>query len=88
MVDQWEADGAVRRWDGPVGALRDGAFSPDPATQPRYVGARGMRSLATYLAGAASRALQEAQGGAATGIEGARRVQCHARCSSRRPSCA
>ncbi|PSC72920.1 hypothetical protein C2E20_4073 [Micractinium conductrix] len=70
MVDQWEADGAVRRWDGPVGALRDGAFSPDPATQPRYVGARGMRSLATYLAGAASRALQEAQGGAATGIEG------------------
>lgn len=63
MADQWEGDGAVRRWAGPVGSLCAGAFTPDASEAPRYVAPRGMRSLATYLAGQATKELREAQGG-------------------------
>ena len=33
MVQQWESNGAVRRWEGPVvGTLQDGVFAPDDAS--------------------------------------------------------
>ena len=58
MAQQWESDGAVRRWEGPVvGTLRDGVFAPDDASSSgavRYVGSGGMRRLAQYLASQAS----------------------------------
>lgn len=66
MVDRWEADGAVMRWAGPVGSLRDGSFVADGA-QPRYVARGGMRRLASHLAAQASAALREAQGGGGAG---------------------
>ncbi|KAL4432882.1 hypothetical protein ABPG77_008208 [Micractinium sp. CCAP 211/92] len=63
MVDEWERDGVVCRWDGPVGTLENGAFAPDDSGASRYVARRGMRSLATHLAGRASRALKQERGG-------------------------
>jgi predicted NAD/FAD-dependent oxidoreductase len=58
MVQQWESNGAVRRWEGPVvGTLQDGVFAPDDASSSgavRYVGNGGMRRLAQYLASQAS----------------------------------
>ncbi len=51
VVNGWEAAGAVRRWDGPVGRLdaASGSFSPLPAAPPRYVATGGMRALAQHL---------------------------------------
>lgn len=54
MVERWAADGAVARWRGPVGRLRDGAFTPDDS-QERWIAPGGMRALAQYLAGTARR---------------------------------
>jgi predicted NAD/FAD-dependent oxidoreductase len=52
MAARWEAEGAVRRWDGAVGELLPGgAFRPlPPGAAPRLVGAGGMRALAEHLA--------------------------------------
>lgn len=52
MVERWAADGVVARWHGPVGRLRDGAFTRDDS-QERWVAPGGMRALAQYLAGQA-----------------------------------
>lgn len=54
MVERWAADGVVARWHGPVGRLRDGAFTRDDS-QERWVAPGGMRALAQYLAGQARR---------------------------------
>lgn len=68
----------VGRWTGPVGALQEGAFVPDSSGATRYVASKGMRSLATYLAGRASRALQEGRGngGRATSLNGEAALRC------------
>lgn len=67
-MDEWERDGVVCRWDGPVGTLENGAFAPDDSGAPRYVARRGMRSLATHLAGRASRALKQERGGSGRAV--------------------
>ena len=67
MVADWQAAGVVEEWRGPVGALRAGAFTPDPSPGPRYVARGGMRRLATHLAGQASRALRDSSGGGGSG---------------------
>lgn len=54
MVAAWLAEGAVARWRGPVGTLRDGAFAPD-ASQERFVAPGGMRRLAQHLANQATK---------------------------------
>ena len=55
--------GAVREWHGGVGYLRkSGSFAPLEDSQPRYIAAGGMRSLAKYLAGTATSLLGRAQG--------------------------
>lgn len=69
QVDEWERDGVVQRWAGPVGTLQDGAFEPDASGAVRYVARRGMRSLATHLAGRASRALKAERGGSGRAID-------------------
>ncbi|GAB4820527.1 hypothetical protein N2152v2_007573 [Parachlorella kessleri] len=62
LVEQWEADGAVREWRGRVGHLRiGGSFTALDDSQPRFIAAGGMRSLAQYLAGRATRALGQAR---------------------------
>jgi hypothetical protein len=38
LVAGWEALGAVRRWDGPVGELRGGVFTADAGSQQRCGG--------------------------------------------------
>lgn len=43
-------DGAVRAWEGPVGALQHGVFEPWPAEPIRYIAVGGMRRLAEHLA--------------------------------------
>lgn len=49
QVEQWEREGIVHRWEGPVGTLRGGTFEADPDTV-RYVAKGGMRFLAEHLA--------------------------------------
>ncbi|GAQ83486.1 hypothetical protein KFL_001500160 [Klebsormidium nitens] len=49
MVDQWEAEGLVRVWDGSVGNLKRGQFTPLPGEQPKYLGVDGMMGLADRL---------------------------------------
>lgn len=49
MVDDWEVEGLVRVWDGSVGDLKRGQFTPLPGEQRKYVGADGMMGLADRL---------------------------------------
>jgi hypothetical protein len=82
MVRRWEADGAVGRWEGPVGTLRSGAFTPDLDGPPRYVARGGMRRLAQYLAGQASQALRQSGSGKADSTEGeAQQAGCVQACA-------
>ncbi|XP_024544952.1 uncharacterized protein LOC9644667 [Selaginella moellendorffii] len=48
LVDQWLSEGAVKEWDGVVGMLREGEFSPLPHSV-KYVATHGMRLLADHM---------------------------------------
>jgi hypothetical protein len=48
---EWEAAGAIRQWQGPVGTLKPGgAFQPFNPSTPLYVAVGGMRQLAEHMA--------------------------------------
>lgn len=64
--------GVVRRWEGPVGELRNGTFTALPSSQPRYVVKGGMRQLAEYLAAKAASALRQQLGNASSSSSAAR----------------
>ncbi len=53
MVENWAAAGAVREWDGSVGALSNTRYKSLEQTRKMYIGTGGMRQFAEYLASAA-----------------------------------
>lgn len=69
MVADWQAAGVVEEWQGPVGTLHGGAFTPDASTEPRYVARGGMRCLASHLAAQATQALRDSSGGGGSSVE-------------------
>ncbi|CAN6439463.1 unnamed protein product [Victoria cruziana] len=49
LVDGWLEKGLIREWNGQIGELEAGHFTPFPSTPVKYVGVHGMRPLADTI---------------------------------------
>ena len=57
-VDRWKAAGIVAPWEGRIGSLRAGQWTPVESETIRYVGVPGMTAMAKHLAADLDLALQ------------------------------